>query len=232
MRFAVIPAAGSGRRFGGKKQFFKVKNRSILEHAICPFQKSELIHGIVLVLPSEDIGEGEKLAEKFPKIVEIVPGGVERQGSVYRGLKALENKNVKEVVIHDGVRPVIDTSLIRELIIALSDYDVDGVIPGVRPKETVKELGAVLEPGDHLVKRTLNRDKLILVQTPQVFSYSVLVECHERARKEELEVTDDATLLEHYGYTVVSIPGDYRNIKVTTREDFEVVKILLKDVTC
>ncbi len=232
MRFAVIPAAGSGRRFGGKKQFFEVNGRSILEHAICPFQKSELIRGIVLVLPFEDIEEGKKLAEKFPKIVDVIPGGVERQGSVYRGLKILEDRNVKEVVIHDGVRPVIDTSLIRELVIALSDYDVDGVVPGVRPKETVKELGAVLEPGDHLVKRTLNRDKLILVQTPQVFSYEVLLECHERAKREEFEVTDDAALLERYGYTVVSIPGDYRNIKVTTREDLEIVKIFLKDIAC
>jgi len=228
VRYAVIPAAGAGRRFGGKKQFFTVHGRFLVEYPLSVFQKSELIGGIVLVLPKEDVDFGEKLKEKYPKIKKVVEGGSERQESVYRGLTAIDEP-VREVVIHDGVRPVVDTALIRELVIALSDYDVDGVICGVRPKETVKEVGSPLEPGDFFVKRTLNRDKLILVQTPQVFNYSVLLECHERAREEDFWATDDSALLERYGYTVVTIPGNYRNIKVTTREDLEIVSLFLKE---
>ena len=168
MRYAVIPAAGMGRRFGGKKQFFKVHGRYLLEYPLSVFQRSELIEGVVLVLPEEDLEFGERLKEKYPKIKKVVGGGSERQESVYKGLMAIEEP-VKEVVVHDGVRPVIDTALVRELVIALSDYDVDGVICGVRPKETVKEIGSPLEPGDFFVERTLNRDKLILVQTPPSF---------------------------------------------------------------
>ena len=226
MRFAVIPAAGSGRRFGGKKQFFEIKGRPLIEYPLKVFQKSELIHGIILVLPEEDLEFGEKLKEKFPKIVRVVKGGEERQSSVYRGLKSI-TEPVKEVLIHDGVRPVISAVMIRDLVISLSDYDVDGVILGVKPKETVKEINSPLEPGDFFVKKTLNRDSLILVQTPQIFSFQVLFECHERARKEGFFATDDSALLEKYGYSVVAIPGDYTNIKVTTPEDVEIVSLFL-----
>lgn len=226
MRFAVIPAAGSGRRFGGKKQFFKIKGKPLIEYPLKVFQKSELIHGIILALPEEDLEFGEKLKEKFPKIVRVVKGGEERQSSVYRGLKSI-TEPVKEVLIHDGVRPVISTVMIRDLVISLSDYDVDGVIPGVKPKETVKEVDSPLEPGDFFVKKTLNRDSLILVQTPQIFSFQVLLECHEKAREEGFFATDDSALLEKYGYSVIAIPGDYRNIKVTTPEDVEIVSLFL-----
>ena len=226
MRFAVIPAAGSGRRFGGKKQFFEIKGKPLIEYPLKVFQKSELIHGIILVLPEEDLEFGEKLKEKFSKIVRVVKGGEERQSSVYKGLKSITDP-VKEVLIHDGVRPVISAVMIRDLVISLSDYDVDGVILGVKPKETVKEINSPLEPGDFFVKKTLNRDSLILVQTPQIFSFQVLFECHERARKEGFFATDDSALLEKYGYSVVAIPGDYRNIKVTTPEDVEIVSLFL-----
>ena len=226
MRFAVIPAAGSGRRFGGKKQFFEIKGKPLIEYPLKVFQKSELIHGIILVLPEEDLEFGEKLKEKFPKIVRVVKGGEERQSSVYRGLKSI-TEPVKEVLIHDGVRPVISAVMIRDLVISLLDYDVDGVILGVKPKETVKEVDSPLEPGDFFVKKTLNRDNLILVQTPQIFSFQVLFECHERARKEGFFATDDSALLEKYGYSVVAIPGDYTNIKVTTPEDVEIVSLFL-----
>jgi 2-C-methyl-D-erythritol 4-phosphate cytidylyltransferase len=226
VRFAIIPAAGSGRRFGGKKQFFEIKGKPLIEYVLKVFQKSELIHGIILVLPEEDLESGEKLKEKFPKIVRVVKGGEERQSSVYRGLKSI-TEPVKEVLIHDGVRPVISTVMIRDLVISLSDYDVDGVISGVKPKETVKEVDSPLEPGDFFVKKTLNRDNLILVQTPQIFSFQVLLECHERAREEGFFATDDSALLEKYDYTVVSIPGNYKNIKVTTKEDLEIASLFL-----
>jgi len=229
VRVAVIPAAGIGRRFGGKKQFFKINGKEIVEFPLRVFSKSELIDGIVLVLPEEDLKRGEELREKFPKILKVVAGGKERQTSVYRGLKAAGEFSPKEVMVHDGVRPVIELATINDMVIALSDYEADGVILGVKPKETVKEVGAPLEPGDFVVERTLNRDKLILVQTPQLFKFSVLMECHERAREEEFFATDDSALLERYGYSVVSIPGDYKNIKITTPEDIKIAQLFLSD---
>jgi len=230
VRVAVIPAAGIGRRFGGKKQFFKIGGREIIEFPLRVFNKSELIDGIVLVLPEEDLRRGEELKGKFPKLLKVVPGGKERQSSVYKGLTAAKELSPKEVIVHDGVRPVVELATVNDMVIALSDYGADGVILGVKPKETVKEVGAPLEPGDFFVERTLNRDKLILVQTPQLFKFEVLLECHERALREELFATDDSALLERYGYTVVSIPGDYRNVKITTPEDLKVAELFLKEI--
>jgi len=230
VRVAVIPAAGSGKRFGGKKQFFKLLGRNVVEFPLEVFSKSELIDAIILVLPKDDMDIGKELQNRFPKIAAIVEGGAERQFSVFRGLLKASELNPKEVIVHDGVRPVVELSTINDLTVALSDYEADGVILGVKPKETVKEVGAPLEPGDFLVKKTLNRDKLILVQTPQIFKFEVLLECHKRAEKEEIIATDDSALLERFGYTVVSINGDYRNLKITTPEDVKIVEALLKDI--
>ena len=230
MRVAVIPAAGIGRRFGGKKQFFKIGGKEIVEFPLRLFEKSELIDGVILVLPEEDLKRGEELQEKFKKIVKVVAGGKERQSSVYKGLKAAEELSPKEVMVHDGVRPVLELATINDMVIAISDYEADGIILGVKPKETVKEVGAPLEPGDFVVKKTLSRDKLILVQTPQLFKFDILLECHERAKREELFATDDSALLERYGYTVISIPGDYKNIKITTPEDLKVAELFLREI--
>ena len=227
MRYAVIPAAGVGRRFGGKKQFFEINGVPVIEYTLRVFEKSELVHGIVLVLPAKDLEFGGKLKEKFKKIKYVVPGGEERQSSVFKGLKAIENEGVDEVLIHDGVRPLVSQSLVRELVVALSDYEVDGVIPGLKPRDTVKVVGAPLERGDFFVERTLDRDKLVLVQTPQVFMYEVILKCHERAVGEDFWATDDSALLERYGYSVVTIPGEPFNIKITTKEDVKLAEFFL-----
>ncbi len=230
MRVAVIPAAGVGRRFGGKKQFFKLFGREIVEFPLTVFSKSEFVDKVVLVLPKEDLERGERLKEKYPKLLEVVPGGEERQSSVYKGLLAVSPLNPEEVFIHDGVRPVLELSVLKDMVVALADYQVDGVILGVRPKDTVKEIGAPLEPGDFLIKKTVERDKLILVQTPQLFKFEVILSCHERALREGFLATDDSALLERYGYSVVSIPGDYRYIKITTPEDLKVAELFLKEL--
>jgi 2-C-methyl-D-erythritol 4-phosphate cytidylyltransferase len=221
VRFAVIPSAGLGRRFGGKKQFFEMNGKLIVEFPLSVFQASKLIDGIILVLPKEDILVGERLREKYPKITKVVVGGTERQESVYNGLKAI-NQNVKEVIVHDGVRPFIFESTIESLVESFQISNFDGLILGVKPKETVKEI-----KGNHLVKKTLNRDSLILVQTPQIFKFPVLLDSHEKAREENFLATDDSALLERYGYTVGVVEGDYRNIKITTPEDLEIAKLFL-----
>ncbi len=230
MRVAVVPAAGVGRRFGGKKQFYRILGKPVIEFPLEVLSKSELIDTIVLVLPKENLNLGEELKQKFPKIAAVVEGGDERQSSVFRGLKKASELKPEEVLVHDGVRPIIDLSLITDLTIAMSDYETEGVIPGVKPKETVKEVGAPLEPGDFLVEKTLNRDKLLLVQTPQLFKFEVLFECHKRAKEEDVVVTDDSALLERYGYTVVAIAGSYRNIKLTTPEDAKIAEVFLREL--
>ncbi|ADU97297.1 2-C-methyl-D-erythritol 4-phosphate cytidylyltransferase [Thermovibrio ammonificans HB-1] len=229
MRVAVVPAAGLGKRFGGKKQFFTVMGKKLLEYPLLVMEKSELVDGVILVLPAQDLETGRELQSRFRKVVKIVEGGKERQHSVYRGLLAAKELSPQEVFVHDGVRPLITPALLNDLVVALSDYQVEGVIPAVKPKETVKEAGAPLEPGDFMVNRTLNRDKLLLAQTPQLFRFDVLLECHRKALEEEFIATDDSALIERYGYQTVAIPGDYRNIKVTTPEDLKIVELFLKE---
>ncbi|WP_457568252.1 2-C-methyl-D-erythritol 4-phosphate cytidylyltransferase [Desulfurobacterium sp.] len=226
MRYAIIPAAGRGKRFGGKKQFVEVGGKSIIEFTLKPFEESPLINKIVVVAPAESIPEMESKVRAFSKVEAIIPGGCERQESVFNGLKYINGK-CSEVIVHDGVRPLVTKKLISELVSAYQDYGVEGVITAVKPKDTVKSVGAPLEGSDFLIKETLNRDKLVLVQTPQLFDFGVLMECHERAIKEGFWGTDDASLLERYGYTVVAIKGDYRNIKITTPEDLDIFRVFL-----
>ncbi|OMH40179.1 2-C-methyl-D-erythritol 4-phosphate cytidylyltransferase [Desulfurobacterium indicum] len=226
MRYAVIPAAGRGKRFGAKKQFVEVNGKSIIEFTLRPFQESSLIDKIIVVAPEEFIPEMETRVEKFPKVESVIPGGCERQESVFNGLKCIQNR-CSEVIVHDGVRPLIARKMINDLISAYQEYGVEGVITAVKPKDTIKVVGAPLEGSDFLVKETLNREKLVLVQTPQLFNFEVLLECHKKAAEEGFWGTDDASLLERYGYTVVAIKGNYRNIKITTPEDLEIFKVFL-----
>ncbi|SNR65313.1 2-C-methyl-D-erythritol 4-phosphate cytidylyltransferase [Desulfurobacterium atlanticum] len=229
MRYAIIPAAGKGKRFGKKKQFVKVNGKTIIQFTVEVFEKSEFIDRVVVVAPEDAIKEMEKELEHFSKVEAVVKGGCERQSSVLNGLKAIEGK-CKEVIVHDGVRPLVTKKLISELFGAYQDYGVEGVITAVKPKDTIKVVGANLEGNDSLVIKTLNRERLILVQTPQLFNYEVLYRCHKKAFEEGFWGTDDASLLEHYGHTVVAIKGDYRNIKITTPEDMEIFKIFLSQI--
>ncbi|WP_456396635.1 2-C-methyl-D-erythritol 4-phosphate cytidylyltransferase [Desulfurobacterium sp.] len=229
MRYVVIPAAGKGKRFGAKKQFVEVNGKSIIEFTLRPFQESSLIDKIIVVAPKESIPEMETRVKDFSKVESVVPGGCERQESVFNGLKYIEGK-CSEVIVHDGVRPLITGKMIGELVSAYQEYGVEGVITAVKPKDTIKVVGAPLEGSDFLVKETLNREKLVLVQTPQLFNFEVLFECHKKAAEEGFWGTDDASLLERYGYTVVAIRGDYRNIKITTSEDVEIFKLFLNQL--
>ena len=229
MRYAVIPAAGKGKRFGKKKQFEKINGKTIIQYTVEVFEKSEIIDKIVVVAPEDSVKDMAKELEQFSKIEAIVKGGCERQSSVFNGLKAIEGK-CNEVIVHDGVRPLTTQRMIKELFTAYQDYGVEGIITAVKPKDTIKVVGANLEGKDSLVVKTLNREKLILVQTPQLFNYEILYQCHKKAFEEGFWGTDDASLLERYGYTVVAIEGDYKNIKITTPEDIEIFKIFLSQI--
>ncbi|WP_456437460.1 2-C-methyl-D-erythritol 4-phosphate cytidylyltransferase [Desulfurobacterium sp.] len=229
MRYAIIPAAGRGKRFGGKKQFIEVGGKAIIEFTLKPFEESPFIDKIVVVAPEESIPEMELRVKDFSKVEAVIPGGCERQESVFNGLKYIDGR-CSEVVVHDGVRPLVTKRMIDELVSAYQEYGVEGVITAVKPKDTVKAVGASLEGSDFLVKETLNREKLILVQTPQLFNFEVLIECHRKAAEEGFWGTDDASLLERYGYTVVAIKGDYRNIKITMPEDIDIFRVFLNQM--
>ena len=227
--FAIVPAAGKGKRFGPdtNKPFQTLISNPLIIWSLKALENVIDIVEIIPVLKVEDMEHGRNVFEEYglSKIKRIAPGGKERQDSVYNGLKLIENTNCI-VLIHDGVRPLIEKPLIEGMIKQMSEIlqkkeQCDGIVLGVPLKDTIK----VAEDG--IIKKTLRRDSLWAIQTPQVFPYSNIFSAYERAMKEGFYSTDDAAIVEKYGGKIKIVMGSYRNIKITTPEDLAIAEILL-----
>ncbi len=216
---AIVVAAGEGQRFGAPKQFAPLKDKAVLEWSLECFQTHIQVADIVLVL-MRDI-EKEEYMRRFPKIVSVVTGGKHRQDSVFAGFGQVDPQETGFVLIHDGVRPLVDHALLSRVIRATKESGA--AIPVVPLEDTVK----VVEGGKIL--RTLDREKLRRVQTPQGFSYPILKAALEQAREDDHYGTDEAALVERIGREVVLVEGDPRNIKITTPEDIRIAEALLED---
>jgi 2-C-methyl-D-erythritol 4-phosphate cytidylyltransferase len=221
---AIIPAAGSGLRMGstGPKQYLELAGRPILALTLDRFNSCPLIDSIILVVPLDDIDSCMKdIVEKYNlhKVDKVIAGGSRRQDSVRLGVNA-SNGEFEIVVIHDGVRPFVQTDLIEKSIKAMENNRA--VITAMPAKDTVKKVG---EGG--LVLKTYERKLLWLVQTPQVFRYEDIRKAHQTAVMEGWdESTDDALLLEKIGIPVKVIMGSEINIKITTPYDMELARFL------
>lgn len=218
---AIVPAAGAGKRFGSNKTFFPLIDVPLIIWPLRVLEAVDQIDEIIPVLKESDMEEGVELFERFnlSKIKRVAPGGKERQDSVYNALRLIKDKR-SLILIHDGARPLIDDNLIIETIRSLGDYD--GIITGVPVKETIKEVRPSGE--DNIVIRTLNRETLWAIQTPQVFRYEILMKAYEEAMNKGFYSTDDAALVERIGGRIKVIMGRYDNIKVTTPEDIAIVE--------
>lgn len=224
--YALIPAAGMGKRMGASinKQYLLLDGLPIVARTISVFERSPLIEAIYLVIPADEIPycrEHVVNACGFRKVVEIVPGGRERQNSVMNGLNAMRRQAADDdvVVIHDGVRPLISEELLQESIgIARRS---DGALVAVPAKDTIKTVR------DGMVVDTPPRESLWQAQTPQTFRFATIFEAHRAAEQEGFTGTDDASLVERRGGTVRIVRGDYRNIKITTPEDLVLAEAFL-----
>jgi len=215
---ALIAAAGSSRRMEGRdKLLAEVSGKPLLEFAVEPFLDCDAIDQIVLVLRRELVDPWRKRAAAggWVKVTGVVPGGERRQDSVRAGLDAL--KGCDWVLVHDGARPCVTQEVIRRGLQAAAE--TGSAVAAVPAKDTVKLVGA-----GQLVEATPPRERLWLVQTPQVFSWDILQAAHAAADE---EATDDAALVERTGYKVKVFMGDYRNIKVTTPEDLGLAHLFL-----
>lgn len=206
------------------KQYLTLHGRSILAHTLEIFENNPLIDAIVLVVPPEEQSFCEQdvvRAEGFTKVRSLVDGGAERQDSVRNGLAACGAAEDDIVLIHDGVRPLFDPSLMA--LVVETARATGGAVVGVPVKDTVKQVA-----GDR-IETTPDRKGLWLAQTPQAFPFSVIRTAHEQAFADGFQGTDDASLVERLGQSVVMVQGDYRNIKITTPEDLVVAEALLKN---
>lgn len=217
----VIPAAGSGARFGGEtpKQFLPLAGVSVLRRSLLAAASAPEIGAIVVAAPSGLVGRASEEARGIDKVVAVVPGGATRVHSVANALGALRGEP-EIVVVHDAARPMAGAKMFSATIAAAQKHG--GAITGVRVDDTVKRAGP-----DGRVQETVPRDGLWRIQTPQAFRGELLRRAHREAQEKGWEATDDAALVEKVGGTVVVVEGDAMNFKITTPGDFALAERLL-----
>ena len=228
MNIAVIFAGGVGRRMNARgipKQFLEVNGVPIIIHTLRVFEHCEKIDRIVVACVAEYMDRLENLVAMYQigKVARIVPGGETGQQSIYQGLcaaKKLAGDKKSIVLLHDGVRPLIDGDLLRRNINAVEEYG--SAISCVPAKETVV---MVNEEGE--VQDTTDRNVTRFARAPQSFWLDDILHYHELARNEQLEFVDCCTLMHHYGRPLHVVETSSQNIKITTPDDFYIFKALL-----
>jgi 2-C-methyl-D-erythritol 4-phosphate cytidylyltransferase len=207
--WAVVVAGGTGTRFGAPKQFVDLAGRPVLAWSLEVAR--QVCAGVVAVVPAGwTDGEGSWDADS------VVPGGASRSDSVRAGLDAVPAE-AEIVAVHDAARPLARPELWRAVIAAVAG-GADAAIPATPVTDTVKEVG----PDGHLA--TLDRSRLVAVQTPQAFRATVL----RRVHASRPDATDDAALVELMGGRVVLIDGPADNLKVTSPSDLVVARALVE----
>lgn len=214
---AIVVAAGAGKRFGEPKQFAYLRGKPVLEWTLERFEAHPEVDAIALVLPDENDLKHYRM--RYPKIVDIVRGGARRQDSVWQGFRLLDAAAPEVVLVHDGARPLVGAELIgRVIAAALAD---GAAVPVIGIEDTVKDVR------DGRVAGTVDRSFLARAQTPQGFRFEVLKKALEAARRDRIHGTDEAALAERLGIPVTAVPGDPRNIKITTPVDITIAEALL-----
>jgi 2-C-methyl-D-erythritol 4-phosphate cytidylyltransferase len=204
-----------------RKQYLDLSGRPVLAHSIMAFDSCSLIGEIFLVVPKEDVEYCQKNILSLLDLknqINLVHGGAERQNSVYNGLHSI-SKNTETVVIHDGVRPFIQSEDIQKCILGSKKYGA--CIFAIPASDTLKRVDKT-----DIVETTLPRENIWLAQTPQAFQYDLILKAHETARRDGFVGTDDASLVERLGKDVKIINGGRFNIKITNKEDLAVVKAM------
>lgn len=216
----IIPAAGSGKRMGAgyNKLRMKLAGKPIILHTLERFiTDSDCVKIIIVIHPEDEPFFQDTLKGDYSK-VKLVYGGTERQDSVYNGLKAINNEGI--VLVHDGARPFVTRETIKQLV---SNAEKEGAaIAAVPVKDTIKKVSK------NKVVETVERSSLWQVQTPQAFRFSILTNAHELAKQERFLGTDEASLVERAGYSVIVVESDYDNIKLTTPEDLYFAEAILE----
>lgn len=230
MNAAVIVAGGNGTRMkmneNESKQFIKLDGVPVLIRTLHAFSVINAIDKIVVVTRRCDIEEVNRLISlhSIKKTEAVIEGGKTRQQSVLCGVELLIHnfKDIKNILIHDGARPFISQECILSVIKALDTNKAAAA--GVQVKDTIKQVD---ESG--FIEKTLQRNKLISIQTPQGFEAKLIYSVHKEAAKRGIQATDDCALVELLTDTQVKVTkGDYNNIKITTPEDIALGESILK----
>lgn len=218
---AIILAGGYAKRINLKvpKQLVKVNKKPILAYTLDAFERCRAISAIILVTPKKYVLQYRNLIKGYgyKKIEQLCLGGRTRQKSVFNALRKIKNCNY--VIIHDGVRPLVNPEIILRVIRAVKRFDT--VTCAVKAKDTI------VEAKGGFINTVLCRNRLWHIQTPQAFKFDLIFKAHRKAKAKGIfNATDDAQLLLRAKSKVKLIAGSYKNIKVTTRSDLFLVKNL------
>jgi 2-C-methyl-D-erythritol 4-phosphate cytidylyltransferase/2-C-methyl-D-erythritol 2,4-cyclodiphosphate synthase len=223
---AIIAAGGRGVRFGADrpKQFLDIGGRSILELSVAALAASEHIQEIVVALPEDHVDAGGKaLRQAIGRPISVVAGGARRQDSVANAF-AKASKDADIVLIHDAARPFVTRDVIDRAINGAQKHGA--AIAAMAVRDTVKQAGDAFADGSRLIRATIPRDSVFLAQTPQAFRREILARALEEGK--DVDVTDEAMLVERLGLPVHVVEGDARNVKITTQEDLAAAKAALQ----
>lgn len=229
MNIAVIFAGGTGTRMHTKdmpKQFLRMHGKPIIIHTIEQFEFHEKIDNIVVACIKDWVPYLKELVERYnlKKVAKVVPGGSNSQQSIYFGLCAAkeiacEGKNI--VLIHDGVRPLINKKIINDSIESVEEHG--SAIASVKVKETV----LLVDQFNEIVEIPERKDSR-LARAPQSFWLDEILAAHKKAISEgKTEFIDSCSLMQHYGKKLYLVDSPEQNIKITTPEDFYIMRAML-----
>ena len=229
MNIAVIFAGGTGTRMNTKskpKQFLEMHGKPVLIYTLENFENHPMIDSIVLVCLGSWIEYTEDLLKKFgiTKVAKIVPGGDSGQESIYHGVKTAQElyggDNV--VLIHDGVRPLINEETITHCIASVKKNG-----NGITVSPAIETIFLKNEENNR-VGQIFDRSRCEMAKAPQCFKLQEILDTHERARREGLNhFIDSASLMQYYGYELFTVEGPAENIKITTPSDFYVFRAIM-----
>jgi 2-C-methyl-D-erythritol 4-phosphate cytidylyltransferase len=224
---AIIVGAGEGKRMGAPvpKSFLPIAGRPLVLRVLDRFFSARSTEKVILVVAGTEMQRSQALMQSDLNLSHrpwtLQVGGATRQESVRRGLERLDS-DCEIVVIHDAARPLVSASLIDRCVDEACR--VGAVVVGVPVRDTIKVVSQ-----EHWVQATPARSSLWEIQTPQVFRKELIVEAHDRAVRQEMDGTDDATLVEQMGKPVLVLQGETTNIKITTPEDILLAEALLRE---
>ena len=238
--FAIIPAAGLGTRMAPvssakdpkphlSKQFTELAGTPILIHTLRRFAAVDEVSEIWIALRENEIeGFRERLQKETDAVerkkIELVVGGEHRQQSVQHALNAITAGADDIVLVHDGVRPLVTSEVIHEVIAAARKYGA--AIAGLPAVDTVKQVDRTAEGA--IIKATIPRASIVLAQTPQGFRYALIKKVFDEASADGFTGTDEASLAERAGHDVAVVMGSPKNIKITNPGDMELAEFYLK----
>ena len=209
----IIPAAGSGSRFGGStpKQFLNIGDETVLEKSVNFFLEISSIKEVIVAINADEDSIKSQSFYENPR-AKVVSGGSSRSESVFNALATVD-ETIEIVAVHDAVRPWVKKNHFEDLLTQLgNDESAQGVFPVIPVTDSLR-----VKKGDKTIP--VDREKFLHVQTPQIFYRQSLQIALDKLKKENLHLSDESQAMEHAGFKVLAAPGERSNIKITYFED-------------